>query len=78
MMRGVVNGGYEATIRLTVQDVSGQAHAVDAVIDTGFTGFLSLPPALIATLGLPWLCPQQGVLADGSIEVFDVYAGIVI
>jgi clan AA aspartic protease len=50
---------------------------VEAVIDTGFNGFLTLPPALIATLGLPWLCRQQGQLADGSFHVFDVYVATV-
>lgn len=55
----------------------GQAHEVETVIDTGFNGFLTLPPAIIAALGLPWLCRQQGELADGSIQTFDVYVATV-
>src|ERR1700752_316774 len=43
----------------------------------GFNGFLTLPPALIAALGLPWLCRQQGQLADGSLLTFDVYVATV-
>jgi clan AA aspartic protease len=39
----------------------------------GFNGFLTLPPALIAGLGLPWLCRRQGQLADGSLLAFDVH-----
>jgi clan AA aspartic protease len=50
---------------------------VEAVIDTGFNGFLTLPPTLIAALGLPWLCRQQGQLADGTFMAFDVYVAIV-
>jgi clan AA aspartic protease len=46
--------------------------------DTGFTGFLTLPAVLIAALGLPWLCRQPGILADGSVDVFDVYTATVL
>jgi clan AA aspartic protease len=50
---------------------------VEAIIDTGFNGFLTLSPALIAVLGLPWLCREQGELADGSVLTFDVYVATV-
>jgi clan AA aspartic protease len=56
---------------------AGQPHEVDAIIDTGFNGFLTLPPAMIAALGLPWLCRQEGQLADGSVQPFDVYVATV-
>ena len=62
----------EALLQLTVRDAGGQPLDVEAVIDTGFNGFLTLPAALIAALGLPWLCRQQGHLADGSLQAFDV------
>lgn len=77
MMSGAVNGELEALLHLPVRDSGGQPHDVEAVIDTGFNGFLTLPPTLIATLGLPWLCRQQGLLADGSIVVCDVYMATV-
>ncbi len=77
MMTGVVNADLEPLLRLTVRDAGGQPHEVELVIDTGFNGFLTLPPALVAALGLPWLCRQQGQLADGSILVFDVYVATV-
>jgi clan AA aspartic protease len=48
------------------------------VIDTGFTGFLSLPPATVAALGLTWLQIETAMLADGSIQVFDVYTASII
>ena len=51
---------------------------VDAVIDTGFTGFLSLPPAIIKSLGLPWSFRDFGTLGDGSEVVFDMYVATVI
>ena len=51
MITGTVNADYEAVIRLFVQGPAGPAHEVDAIIDTGFNGFLTLPPALVTTLG---------------------------
>ncbi len=54
MMTGVVNANREATIRLVVIGPSGQQQEIEAIIDTGFTGFLTLPAVLIAALGLPW------------------------
>lgn len=78
MITGIVDSALEATIALFVQDVNGSTHSIDAVIDTGFNGFLTLPPARLASLGATWLYRGQGVLADGSIRVFDVYATTVI
>jgi predicted aspartyl protease len=40
--------------------------AIDAVIDTGFNGFLSLPSTIIATLILPWSGSDFVTLGDGS------------
>jgi clan AA aspartic protease len=48
------------------------------VIDTGFTGYATLPMALLAALGATWLYRQEGILADGSIQLFDVYAVTII
>lgn len=78
MITGVVNADREATIRLVVISPSGEQQEIEAIIDTGFTGFLTLPAVLIAALGLPWLCRQPGILADGSVDVFDVYTATVL
>jgi clan AA aspartic protease len=78
MIIGMVNAHREATISLIVQDANGQGHDIDAVIDTGFTGFLTLPAALIAALGLTWRGYATAVLGDGSLQQFDVYAAAVI
>jgi clan AA aspartic protease len=64
----------EAILRVTVLDAGGTAHNVEGVIDTGFNRFLTLPPAMIAMLGLTWLNIEQAQLADGSVHLFDVYA----
>ena len=73
MIIGVVNANREATIPLVVMGLQGHQQDVEAIIDTGFTGFLTLPPPLVMALGLSWLCRQPGILADGRVEFFDVY-----
>lgn len=76
-MTGTVNADLEPLLQIAVHDASDQPHDVEAVIDTGFNGFLTLPPWLITALGLQWLCRQEGELADGSVLTFDVYVATV-
>jgi clan AA aspartic protease len=77
MMLGQVTDDLEARLRLMVRNGGGQSHPIETVIDTGFNGFLTLPAAVISALGLPWLCRQQGQLADGTVHVFDVHEATV-
>lgn len=78
MMNGFVNQNCEATIRLVVSNQSKQRRAIDAVIDTGFTGFLTLPLIVINSLNLRLYSREEGTLGDGSTCIFDVYSGLVI
>lgn len=78
MMQGVVNPSCEATISLVIGNKNRQTKLIDAVIDTGYTGFLSLPREIIVALDLPWTGNDRGTLADGSEITFDVYAATVI
>ena len=78
MMQGVVNLRREATLTVVVGNSNQQLQAIETVIDTGFTGFLSLPSAIIATLNLPWSVSDIVTLRDGSETLFDLYTAIVI
>jgi clan AA aspartic protease len=78
MITGVVTASRQAVIRLTVRGPEGQEQEIDAVIDTGLDGTLTLPPALIATLGLVRRRRGRALLADGSESLFDIYETIVI
>jgi clan AA aspartic protease len=48
------------------------------LIDTGFTGFLSLPLSMIESLKLPWIFSDSVTLGDGSEVIFQMYRAIVI
>ena len=78
MIIGNVNISREAIVQLAVLGENQQRQGIRAVIDTGYTGFLTLPSAVITTLGLTWYMQQEGILGDGSLCMFNVYEASVI
>jgi predicted aspartyl protease len=74
IIRGAVNARFEAVVRLRVRGPGGLEADVDAVLDTGFTASLTLPPAVVAALGLSRQSGGNAALADGSIHPFEIYA----
>jgi clan AA aspartic protease len=78
MMQGIVDQNCEATIRLVVSNTNKQTQVIDAVLDTGFTGFLTLPLTILTALNLQAYSREEGTLGDGSTCIFDVYSGFVI
>ena len=73
MITGVVTADREAIIRLAVRGPAGAEQQIEAVVDTGFDGWFTLPPVVIALLGLQWRRRGRALLADGSECVFDIY-----
>ena len=71
---GVVNARMEAVLRLRVRGPDGAEAEIDAVVDTGYTGSLTLPASLATSLGLARRSGGRAVLADGSSRRFDTYA----
>jgi clan AA aspartic protease len=78
MIVGHVNSRREATIQLAVLGERNQRQGVKAIIDTGYTGFLTLPAAIIDTLELTWFMQEEGFLGDGSMCIFNVFEAFVI
>ena len=72
MIVGVVRG-REALIRLTIRGFHGLQQEIEGVVDSGYTGWLTLPSTVIASLNLRWQTFGRGILADGSVSTFDVY-----
>jgi clan AA aspartic protease len=78
MMFGTVNHNCEAVIKIVVGRIGLPKITVDAVIDTGFTSFLSLLLFIITDLGLPWHYRDVGTLGYGSEVIFEIYKAAII
>lgn len=77
MIVGLVRA-RQPVICLTVRGFRGREQEFQAVVDSGYTDWLTLPPALIAALKLRWRTLGRGILADGSVRSFDVYQAQVV
>ena len=77
MISGIVHN-FEPIIPLSIRGSDGKTYKQDAIVDTGFDGWLSLPSDLIAQLDLKWKRRGRAILADGSECLFNVYEAIVI
>ncbi|MDP6455125.1 MAG: clan AA aspartic protease [SAR202 cluster bacterium] len=73
MIIGDVTPDAEAVIRLEIRGLGENHEEIEAVIDTGFDGSISLPPSIIQELGLVWRGRGRALLADGSSIIYDRY-----
>ena len=73
MITGTVVANQGPIVPLILRDAGGREHTFNAVVDTGFTGWLTLPKDTIAALGLKWHDETRAILADGDSTVFDTY-----
>ena len=68
MITGTVNSRREAMIQFAVLGENNQQQAIKAIIDTGYTGFLTLPSAIITALRLTWYMQEEGFLGDYGVH----------
>lgn len=73
MIEGVVNDALEAVVTLSLQGLAGQAQDIEAVLDTGYSGFLTLPSTVVTELGLPFAYIGRALLANDDEVTFDVH-----
>jgi clan AA aspartic protease len=78
MILGEVNPRTEAVIPIIIRDATGQSLTRDAVIDTGFSGYLTLPIATITILQLPFLGARVFSLGNNARANFDIYKATVL
>ncbi|MDE2893671.1 MAG: clan AA aspartic protease [Chloroflexota bacterium] len=78
MITGVVNEQLEAVVSLEIRGPQGDARVINAVVDTGYNGYLSVPPRLVAELGLPYSTTNDATLADGRVVQFRIYYATVV
>ena len=77
MTSGYMRSANEAIAEVSVRGQGATIVTVDAIIDTGFTQYLTLPPATIAALGLDRKGELRIRLADGSWRKAYVYEAVV-
>ena len=78
MITGRVNAHYEAIVSLSLQGPTGRTQVIEAVGDTGFSGFLTLTPSMVDALRLPFLMMGQAMLADGREARFPIHSATVL
>jgi clan AA aspartic protease len=77
-MRAGIVRSREARLRLKARGPGGRTREIESVIDTGYTGMLTLPPGLVRQLRLRWHSHGRGILADGSECLFHVYEALLV
>ena len=50
---------------------------LEAIVDTAFTGWLTLPPATIQELGLTHYGQREALLASNAVSEFEIYGVLV-
>ena len=78
MMTGYVTSHKEAVISVLVRGPQGQESQVEAVIDTGFNGYLTLPLEVVNNLSLPFAGTTPAALGDGRQVHLDVFEATVL
>ena len=74
-IRGTVDAQLEARVSLPVRDGNGQFHSIEAVIDTGYDGHLTLLPETIQLLRLTRSVAISATLATGTQENLNTWRG---
>ena len=78
-MEGYVSAdGPEPRLTVSILDYQGTTVPVEMVVDTGFTGFMTLPVHIINTLRLPQVRSRTVRLADGRSRTAPAYFATVI
>jgi len=78
VIQGVVSRELVPTLKIALVGIEAQEFEIDAEIDTGFNGDLSLPLERIVSLGWIHRGDESVVLGDGREARVDVYRGIVL
>lgn len=76
MISGSVTPDGDPVLRVQLEGPEGR-QTVEALVDTGFNGAITLPRDRIAALGLPERSVTEVTLADGRTRDVTMYAGAV-
>ena len=73
MIRGNVSADHQALVAIEIADNAGHPRPLDVALDTGFTGYLTLPSEAIQQLGLTSVGERTFELANGELFQFEAY-----
>ncbi|MDZ7966929.1 MAG: clan AA aspartic protease [Nostoc sp. DedSLP03] len=77
MISGIVKNGH-ATVNIIFRLPNQPNFTIEFVINTGFTEFLSLPPAAVTLLSFPFVYDIYANLADNSNVILPVHQATII
>ena len=77
MIKGRVDGNQQALVTIDIVDGEGSIQSIEAILDTGFTGYLTLPTDSIQRLGIPSVGQRTFELANGQLFEFEAFLAAV-
>ncbi len=78
MIRGRINERLEPVVEVSILDDHDIAHSFEFILDTGFSGHLTLPSDVIDRLGLSYSGQRAVAVADGFVHNVDVFTARVL
>ena len=77
MIKGRVDGNQQALVTIDIIDGEGSIQSIEAILDTGFTGYLTLPTDSIQRLGIRSVGQRTFELANGQLFEFEAFLAAV-
>jgi clan AA aspartic protease len=69
---------HQALVDVGLRLSADQTVRIECVVDTGFVGYLALPPAVVEALDLPFIRRTPANLADDSTVVLEAHVATVV
>jgi clan AA aspartic protease len=67
VITGAVSPRRQPLVRLVIRGPNGREETIEAMVDSGFNGTMTLPAAVIARLELPLRRTEYATLADNRV-----------
>ncbi len=73
MIKGRVDGNQQALVTIDIIDGEDSIQSIEAILDTGFTGYLTLPTDSLQRLGIRSVGQRTFELANGVLFEFEAF-----
>ena len=77
MIVGRLNQDLDPLVAISIADSRGSFRSLEAVLDTGFGGYLTLPERAIQRLGLELAGERRITLGTGESRMVNAYSAVV-